>query len=92
VNRLGAGPAALSLGAHQAVEQHPARVVQDADLEDLVGEGIESGGLQLKEDGANRSALSGCGPAWPEALQQLSKLGLPAWAASEPHASVDVFV
>jgi len=67
VDRLGTGPAAMPLGAHQTVEQHPAGVVQDADLEDLVGTGIEPCGLEVNEDGAHRSALSGCGLAWLEA-------------------------
>ena len=48
----------MPLRTHQAVEQHAAGIVQDAYLKDLVGAGIEPGGLQIQKDGTHRSTLA----------------------------------
>jgi hypothetical protein len=47
-------PALVPIRPDQHVEQNLAVLVQDADLDDLVGPGIKPRGLQIQENGSHR--------------------------------------
>lgn len=51
---LGIRPAPVPDGPDQRIEQDFAVLIQDADLDDLVGPGVKPRGLQVQEDGFHR--------------------------------------
>lgn len=54
VDPLSTWPAPVPHGPNERVEQDLAVLVQDADLDDLVGPGIKPRGLQIQENGSHR--------------------------------------